>query len=89
MTLDDKAKPNTSETMVCIYYDLLDIQCTYFHQGVQLVGTGGEDSDSDSEPVMDMDEYEEEDDPVSVMISTYHKCLDVYLTLCIFNPSLK
>lgn len=31
MTLDDKAKPNTSETMVCIYYDLLDIQCTYFH----------------------------------------------------------
>lgn len=38
---------------------------------------------------MDMDEYEEEDDPVSVMVSTYHKCLDAYLTLSVFNPSLK
>lgn len=31
MTLDDKAKPNTSETMVCMHYDILNIQCTYFH----------------------------------------------------------
>lgn len=31
MTLDDKAKPKASETMVCIYYDILNTQCTYFH----------------------------------------------------------
>ena len=72
ITLEDKPKePESSIVGVAIYIQINNVHLItiVFNQGNQLVGVVVDDDSDDDEPILDMDEYEEEDDPVCQTIT--------------------
>ena len=78
ITLEDKPKePESSIVSVAILINNVHVITIVFNQGNQLVGVVVDDDSDDDEPILDMDEYEEEDDPVCQ--TTTCTCIIMYI----------